>query len=1228
MIFSDNIFKKWRYMLFLVLILIFSGLGIFWEQRYYGTSQPEMDVSLFSEVLHAKESLAKSTLSKIKSRVESGDLESLYSDEHLFQLSEDNEISFFVYQGDTLLYWSNDIIDVYQVSRFPFKRGFMLRTNTSYNECMQLFTKNYRCVALIKIKDCLYPKSYSKNNKYAKGFDLPGNVLIAEEGDKDVCPIYNDEGTQIFSLIQTPILHFDKLLYWLCVISWFIVLMLAFRMLRMLGSQYKSYITRLKFFLPCAFLGFVLLFLLSYIRIPEILYSGVLFTEGYYASSFAPSFGHLLLYTIYAFSCMVLAYRYVCAPAPLSRCYEKNRTIYAFGLQLFSSLIFFFVYLLSVNLIYNSKIDVAFVFVKNVSVETIVSVVLISSWFFFWGLCNSKIRRIYAEGLSLKQVLLVRAALAAFWLAPVIVWGSNVDLFLYGSFFVITFFIDIYKHYYRNTTFIYLTALVFLFLNVIIAISYWHSEINNDMNSFALAKKLYSGDTFMQDRSAEIVLRAKNSDFVNDRAINQLMTDSLSEQSAEKIEYIVRNHYFEKFWNVFDMSVQICRESEDIDIRKGVYGDVVSCPASILSDTARFVALENTNFYINKDEHLSLCYIGDFPHGEYHLYVKLFPNIFYNRMSFIERLSRADASNAEKLSSAKYYKNDLLFISGDYRYPNGTSWIPDNLPASAKFSQNGYDHYVCRFDADCVVVVSKERMQSYAYILLLSYMFSTYLLVALMGILVFRLKNRKNGRSLLTRMQTLFVIPLLCSSVILGSISIYYSYWQYRNNQMAGLGRMADSVQQSLQDRIGMIDELSEMPEDELRMFLHDISNLFRLDVILYDKNGVLCSSSLSSSDMMRGGSVGGVLMSPRARFARLPYYFQMDNKMGVDCASYFVRAYNRKNAHLGYINLLSSAVATQMKSDMMNNVVIVVDLYLVIMLLSIFVLWLINKKVTKPLVALSESFDQVKLTGENAKIEYAYDDEIGRLVHQYNKMVDELMVSAGKLAKSEREFAWREMARRIAHEIKNPLTPMKLSVQLTLRKKELDPEGFDDYFKKTAAVLIEQIDNLSRIASEFSNFAKTTQGTVERIDLVAKLISAVDLFENNMEGVLFSLDLNGYEHAYFLSDGKQLLQVFNNLFRNAIQAIPSDREGRVHVVYRQEEGTALIEIHDNGSGIPDDIKENLFLPNFTTKTSGMGLGLAITKNIVNSSNGSIWFESILNKGTTFYLKFPLLAEV
>jgi len=248
--------------------------------------------------------------------------------------------------------------------------------------------------------------------------------------------------------------------------------------------------------------------------------------------------------------------------------------------------------------------------------------------------------------------------------------------------------------------------------------------------------------------------------------------------------------------------------------------------------------------------------------------------------------------------------------------------------------------------------------------------------------------------------------------------------------------------------------------------------------------------------------------------------------------------------------------------------------------------------------------------------------DEIGQLVIQYNRTVDELEQSARLLAQSERESAWKSMARQVAHEINNPLTPMKLTIQQLQRTKNMNNAGFDDYFTKSTAMLIEQIDNLSRIAGTFSNFARMPEANFERVDIAARLHSVVQLFVNNYDQI--QIEYAGEEkEIYVYADSEQLVQVFNNLLKNAIQAIPENRTGEVDVKLTTEAGQVLIEITDNGVGIDSGTRDKLFVPNFTTKNTGMGLGLAISKNIIELSGGSISFQSEQNIGTTFTIAIP-----
>jgi len=235
---------------------------------------------------------------------------------------------------------------------------------------------------------------------------------------------------------------------------------------------------------------------------------------------------------------------------------------------------------------------------------------------------------------------------------------------------------------------------------------------------------------------------------------------------------------------------------------------------------------------------------------------------------------------------------------------------------------------------------------------------------------------------------------------------------------------------------------------------------------------------------------------------------------------------------------------------------------------------------------------------------------------------VDELEQSVKLLAKSERESAWKSMARQVAHEINNPLTPMKLSIQQLRRTKKMNDERFDDYFEKSTAMLVEQIDNLSRIAGTFSNFARMPEANFEKVDVASKLYSVVLLFMNNFDHI--QIDYIGEEKEVFVyADQEQLVQVFNNLLKNAIQAIPDERDGEIHVDLHENKDEVIIEITDNGVGIDTDIQDKLYVPNFTTKSTGMGLGLAIAKNIIELSGGTISFTTSLNESTTFILKLP-----
>jgi nitrogen fixation/metabolism regulation signal transduction histidine kinase len=258
-----------------------------------------------------------------------------------------------------------------------------------------------------------------------------------------------------------------------------------------------------------------------------------------------------------------------------------------------------------------------------------------------------------------------------------------------------------------------------------------------------------------------------------------------------------------------------------------------------------------------------------------------------------------------------------------------------------------------------------------------------------------------------------------------------------------------------------------------------------------------------------------------------------------------------------------------------------------------------------------------------NEKIEWKRRDEIGQMVDEYNRMIDELAKSADLLARSERETAWREMARQVAHEIKNPLTPMKLSVQhLEKAWKDRTPD-WDDRLKRFTESMTEQIESLSAIASEFSDFAKMPVTRPEILDINEVLENVKALYFDTSRIRFEFLYDSGIPHT-ILGDRKQLLRVFTNLINNAIQAIGDNEKGMIRIELESSGNRYHLKISDSGKGISAALSDRIFQPNFTTKSGGMGMGLAIVKSIIQGLGGEISFTSGEGSGTTFLLVFPV----
>lgn len=425
-------------------------------------------------------------------------------------------------------------------------------------------------------------------------------------------------------------------------------------------------------------------------------------------------------------------------------------------------------------------------------------------------------------------------------------------------------------------------------------------------------------------------------------------------------------------------------------------------------------------------------------------------------------------------------------------------------------------------------------------------------------------------------------------------------------------------ISESLKNR--PISDPNEIPE----ITLADLTSPFNADVILYRGMNVAESTT--------------------------PQVFQQNLIPSILPFPVFDFIYNRQRSHyitstrigneqllVGYKSLLNQegqptgviAIPTFLQSPIYNEQLLETTSYLFVVYLLIFALFIVGSvllsgQLTKPLSLIQTGLKKISRGDMRTKVPVTSHDEIGSLASAYNNMVKRLEVAQKELVKAERESAWKEMAQQVAHEIKNPLTPMKLNLQHLQRQLEQNPDKALDLkplIEKTANNIIGQIESLNKIASDFSKFAQPIQEPKELVDLTNLLESVSDLYNHEFA---VHVDLQMPDQPVQINAVKdELRRVLVNLMKNSIEAC-DDKQAVVQISLEKNTQTVLMKISDNGTGIDDEDREKVFVPKFSTKSSGTGLGLAISKKIVEAHGGNIWFESMNGEGTTFFVKLPI----
>lgn len=474
--------------------------------------------------------------------------------------------------------------------------------------------------------------------------------------------------------------------------------------------------------------------------------------------------------------------------------------------------------------------------------------------------------------------------------------------------------------------------------------------------------------------------------------------------------------------------------------------------------------------------------------------------------------------------------------------------------------------------------------------------------------------------SMRRRVQSAFIWLTIVFFIITGLTTIRYFQDSRAEFTQARLKQKRDAVMENLRIELG-----EEASMTNLLQSISTLSAIHQVNLHLYSPRGRLIRSSEKN---ISSGSLSD-LINPVAYHllsSRRKNEIAVRENIGplqFDISYESIFGGENNDRLLGFLGIPFFAEQQQMRSDLNQFLGALLNVYVFLFLIAAAVSVFFSNNLTDGITQIGEKMRAFKLGGKNEPLGWKRKDEVGALVEEYNKMIAKLEDSAFQLAQSEREDAWKEMAKQIAHEIKNPLTPMLLRAQQLPRIYERDPEQLEEKLKSTSRTLIEQIESLKQIANEFSAFAKMPDPQNERVELNQLVESVVNLFEDEDHADLYKYLPN--ETLVSFVDKGQLVRVLNNLIKNALQAIPEDRRGDIGIHLFQRDQMAVIMVEDNGSGISEDKQEKVFVPNFTTKSSGKGLGLAIARNVVAAANGKIYFETEANKGTKFFVELPLI---
>lgn len=738
-------------------------------------------------------------------------------------------------------------------------------------------------------------------------------------------------------------------------------------------------------------------------------------------------------------------------------------------------------------------------------------------------------------------------------------------------------------------------------------------------------RKLYANQLLLdRDYEAEISYSSFQSALINDPLVLQLFNHAESNPIPSRVGDFFERSYFSGLWDGFELGVTMLDSSFNTILSKDGFDNYLL--SDLIENHSEQSEINPAIFFL-KDSYLGYSYLikQALPRNKGTLVFSLKSKKIPEEIGFPRLLLSKQANvlnGIANYSIAKYFNGKLAKQHGEFHFPTSLSFLKAISGKNDFIEYGEYNHYVLFKGSETAVVLSEKTKTNYDLLTSFSYIFCFWgLLLVLINTSYLLFKTEQYRWTLALKIQLMSVSLVVLSLVFFGAVSSLFVSRQYELFNNKSITDEVKSISTELNNKTTKTTKISKVNDGTFfELLTEKLSVIFETDINIYDLKGRLVAGSKPEVFSL---GLQSEQINPRAYYElkskHISLHSQKENIGKLSFYSVYMPIYNGKNEALGYLNIQHFNKQRDFERQIQSFLVSIMNIFILLLTGAIIISLLVSNRLVQPLKQLQLKVQAINFGKRNQHIVYSSRDEISTVVDAYNNKLDELEEAIKQLKSNERESAWREMAKQVAHEIKNPLTPIKLSVQQLLRVYDANDPDSKLKIEVVVKAIIEQIDSLVKIANDFSLFAQLPVPIKKETDLILLIKNILPMFlsYNNIKITLES----SLEKCIVNIDKDQWLQVLNNLIKNAAQACSDIKKPIIHIQVSMEKHRVIIEIKDNGCGIPPEQIEKIFTPHFTTKSTGSGIGLSLTKQIIENHDGQISFTSSVNKGTVFTIR-------